>query len=252
MKKLLLLLLVLLVIAVVVVVLLPARLVLEKAMPANAPVQLEDVSGTVWKGRAGRVLRNGDDLGVLGWKVHPRSLLSGVIDADVILDGPVYRGQGRVARAGDGTLRMSDVDASFPASRLEPMLDIPALNLLGQVEVKLDTLELQNNRVPTALKGSARWRDAAVSGQEQATFGTLVAEFGPLPGGGFGGTLGDEGGPLAAEGEFRTTLLGYEARATLRARNDNPQVLRALRHIGQPQADGSVMFHVQGGLGSRR
>ena len=251
MKKLLLLLLVLGVIASIAVALLPARLALGYLLPANAPVQFEDVSGTVWNGRAGRLLRGGNDLGQFGWRVHARSLLSGVIDADVALDGPAYAGKARVARLSSGATRLTDVDASFPASRLEPVLDIPALTLLGKVEMKLDTLELQNN-VPTALQGTATWRDAAVGGQDQATFGTLTARFGPLPGGGFGGTLGDEGGPLALEGDFKTTLLGYEARATLRARDDNPQVQRALRHIGQAQPDGSVFFHVKGGLGAGR
>lgn len=250
MKKLLLLLLVLAVIAAIVVVLLPARLVVAHALPADAPVQLEDVSGTVWKGRAGRVIRNGNDLGALGWRVHPRALLSGAVDADVTLDGPAYTGKGRVSRARDGAIRLTDVDASFPASRLEPVLDVPALNLLGRVEVRLDTLQLQNS-VPSALKGSATWRNAAVSGADQASFGTLGAVFGPLPGGGFGGTVTDEGGPLAVKGEFKTTLLGYEAHATLRPRDDNPQVTRALRHIGQPQEDGSVAFHVSGGLRGR-
>ncbi len=249
MKKLLLFLLVLAVIAAIVVVMLPARLVVEHALPANAPVRLEDVSGTVWKGRAGRVIRNGNDLGALGWRVHPRALLAGAIDADVILDGPSYTGKGRVSRAHDGVIRLTDVDASFPASRLEPMLDIPALNLLGQVDVRLDTLQLQNN-VPTALQGRAAWRDAAVSGADQASFGTIVASFGPQAGG-FGGTVADEGGPLEVRGQFKTTLLGYEAHATLRPRDDNPQVARALRHIGQPQADGSVEFRVSGGLSGR-
>lgn len=250
MKKFLLLVLVLAVIAVIVVAMLPARLVVNHAMPANAPVQLEEVSGTVWNGRAGRVLRNGNDVGVLGWRVHPRALLSGVLETDITLDGTSFRGKGRVSRARGGIIRMTDVDATFPASRLEPVLDIPALNLLGNVEVRLDSLQLQNN-VPSALQGRAIWRDAAVSGEDQASFGNLVAQFGALPGGGFGGTVSDEGGPLSLQGEFKTTLLGYEAHATLRPRDGNPQVARALRHIGQPQADGSVEFRVAGGLSGR-
>lgn len=249
MKKLLLFLLVLVVIAVIVLVLLPARLVVQHALPANAPVQLEDVSGTVWKGHAGRVIRSGNDLGALDWKVHPGALLAGRLDVDFALDGANYSGKGRASRARDGAMRLTDVDASFPASRLEPVLDVPALNLLGRVEVRLDALQLQNN-VPTALQGRATWRDAAVSGADQASFGTIVADFGPQAGG-FGGNVKDEGGPLEVKGEFKTTLLGYEARATLRPRDGNPQVTRALRHIGQPQEDGSVEFHVSGGLRGR-
>lgn len=249
MKKLLLFLLVLAVIAAIVVLLLPARLVVEHALPANAPVRLEEVSGTVWKGRAGRVIRNGNDLGALGWRVHPRALLAGAVDADLVLDGPVYTGKGRVSGTRDGLIRLTDVDASFPASHLEPVLDVPALNLLGRVDVKLDTLQMQN-KVPTALQGRATWRDAAVGGADQASFGNIVATFGPQAGG-FGGIVTDEGGPLDVKGEFKTTLMGYDAHATLRPRDGNPQVTRALRHIGQPQEDGSVEFRVSGGLRGR-
>ena len=61
--------------------------------------------------------------------------------------------------------------------------------------------------------------------------------------------MSDQGdGPLAVDGKFSTSLLGFEARATLRARDGNPQVQSALRHIGQMQPDGSLVYELRGGL----
>ena len=239
-------LLVLVAIAVIVVATLPARLITERVLPESGALQLSDVSGTIWSGRAGRVIYKSADQGSLDWRVKPLPLFTGRIDTDLVLQGVDLSGNARVLKKGD-RVRLDDAHFSLPARRLEPLLDIPALQFTGTVDIDLDELEMQG-RTPLALKGRATWRDAGVTGEEQASFGTLVARFGPLPGGGFGGEVNDEGGPLAVKGNFKTTLLGYEAHATLRARDGNPQVTRALRHIGQVQADGSVVFEVRGGL----
>lgn len=247
MKKLLLILVVLIIVAVIVAVTLPARLVTSAVLPESAPVQLDEVSGSIWKGRAGRVLYKGVDQGRLSWRVRAASLLQGQLDVALDLQGESLNGVARVVRERQ-RVRVSDARLTVPAARLEPLLDIPALHLTGNVQVDLDEVELMN-RVPTALKGSATWRDAGVTGEDQAAFGTLVASFGALSTGGFGGTVEDQGGPLELDGQFKTTLMGYEAEAILRARHDDPQVTRALRHIGEIQPDGSVLYQVKGGLG---
>ena len=232
----------------IVLVTFPARVALKLLPESALPVQMEGVGGTLWSGHANRVLRDGRALGQLQWRLRPLPLLRGRIDTDLILAGPELQGSGRIIAGGDGNLRVEGGKARFPAARLERLLDVPALTLAGSVEVSLAALELRN-RVPVALQGEAVWNDAGVSGAEQAVFGTLRAEFAALPGGGFGGRVSDQGdGPLAVDGKFSTSLLGFEARATLRARDGNPQVQSALRHIGQMQPDGSVVYELRGGL----
>lgn len=225
----------------------PARLALSALLPDTAALQLEDVSGSIWNGRAGRVLYQGEDQGRLQWRLHAGSLLLGRIQTSIDLVGNDLEAVATIGRRGEH-VRIAAAHLTLPARRLDPVLDIPSLRLTGTIRIDIEELELQS-RVPTALKGSATWSDAGVTGVEQASFGTLGASFGALPGGGFGGELADQGGPLALDGHFRTTILGYEAEALLRARDDNPQVTRALSHIGQVQPDGSVLFRVQGGIG---
>lgn len=251
MKRLFLLLAFAIIVLVIVAATFPATLALRLLPASSLPVQLEDVGGTIWSGRAERVLRNGADLGRLQWQLRPSVLLRGRLDADLAIQGQALDGSGRFVAGRGGNLRIEGAKVRLSAARLDRLLDVPALTLVGTVDLAIGELELRD-RVPVALEGQAVWRDAGVNGAEQAVFGTLGAEFAALPGGGFGGTLSDQGdGPLEANGSFRTTLMGFEARATLRARDGHPQVQRALQHIGQMQPDGSVVYEVTGGLQGR-
>jgi general secretion pathway protein N len=241
------LLLALAIVVVMVVASFPARLALRFVVPADGEITLQDVSGSIWNGQAGRVLYRGEMQGQLRWSLRAWPLLMGrasgdfdLLDAQLSVSARFERSWNRVSA--------HNVRARLPASRFERMLDLPSLQLNGNVMIEVDELVLEN-RVPTALAGRARWTDAGVTGAEQAVFGTILATFGALPTGGFGGDVSDEGGPLAVKGHFKTTLLGFEAEARLQARDGNPQVTRALTHIGQVQEDGSVLFRVEGGLG---
>jgi hypothetical protein len=131
------------------------------------------------------------------------------------------------------------------AHRLQPAFDIPALRLLGEVEMLLDEAEFAG-MFPKRLVGKAWWRDAAVSGSAEALLGTLRADFRTDASGALIGAIEDEGGPLVLEGQFRAALTGYEAEALLSARDGNPQVREALQYIGEPQPDGSSLLHIQG------
>src|SRR5687767_4182807 len=96
-RNLLLLLLVLAVIAVLVLAFLPARAALGFIGGRLGPVQLGEVSGTVWKGQAEPASINGQPIGTLGWRLHPLGLLAARVDADLTLAGDTYNGNGTVS-----------------------------------------------------------------------------------------------------------------------------------------------------------
>jgi general secretion pathway protein N len=226
---------------------LPARIALDFVGGRLGPVQLGDVSGSLWKGQANPASINGEPIGALGWTLHPFSLFGARIDADLRLEGDTYNGTGAVSVQRDRTVRVRDLDLRFPARRLEPVLDIPALVLRGEVQVAIASAEVRGG-FPTEVQGSATWKNAAVAGSAEAQFGDLTTEFRSQPGGGIEGTVKDNGGPLQAEGRFDASLAGYGADIVLRARDGNPQVTEALQYIGQPQTDGSVRLEVRGKL----
>lgn len=246
-RNLLLLVIVLALVAVGVLAFLPASTALGFVGGRLGPVQLGDVSGTVWKGQAEPASINGQPIGTLGWRLHPLGLLRARADADLTLAGDTYNGTGAISVQRDRTLRVRDLHLVMPANKLQPLLDIPALVFRGDVQVDVDEAELRGG-FPTQVKGRATWKNASVAGSAEAQFGDVVTDFASTPDGGIAGTVSDGGGPLQASGSYTANLVGYDADIALRARDGNPQVLEALQYIGEPQPDGSARLVVRGRL----
>lgn len=246
-RNLILLLLLLLIVGVLVLAFLPARIALDFVGGRLGPVQLGEVSGSLWKGQASPASINGEPIGNLGWRLHPLSLLGARIDADLTLQGETYNGHGAVSVRRDRSLAVRDLQLTLPAQKLQPALDIPALVFRGDVLVEVASAELKGG-FPTQVQGRATWRNASVAGSAEAQFGDVITEFASTPDGGIAGTVKDSGGPLQAEGRYSANLLGYDADVVLRARDGNPQVTEALQFIGAPQPDGSARLVVKGRL----
>lgn len=225
---------------------LPAEVALRFAAPRLAPLQLEGVAGTVWNGRALSASVFGQPLGSLRWRLQPLPMLAGTMSGDLVLEGGQAVGSGRFSQQGE-TLRVHDARFRVPARLLQPVLDVPALALLGEVDVEIERGLLRNG-MPEELAGSALWRNAAVAGAAAAELGDIAVDFASQPDGSIAGSVHDRGGPLQVEGGFRVALTGYRAELALRAREDNPQVAEALAYLGQRHPDGSVRFIAEGSL----
>ena len=112
----------------------------------------------------------------------------------------------------------------------------------------IDSVTLANANFGN-VSGSARWSDAGVSGQAEARFSDLLAQFASQPDGSIAGTVHDEGkGNLAVNGTFQVRLGTFDVEVTLAARHDDPQVAETLRYVGQMQADGSSKLIVHGSM----
>lgn len=207
--------------------------------------KLDGLSGSVWNGHAASASVLGTALGELDWHLHPLPLARGVIAARLdVRDGEVT-GSGAVERESDGTLKVTDATIHLPASLAAPALDIPMLQLLGDIDIDLAQLRVQG-AWPTAAQGKILWHNAAVAGAAQASLGDLQVDFASAADGGIAGTAHDLGGPLQLDGTFTIAAGGYDVKAKLAARDGNPQVLDALRFIGQPQGDGTTLLLIHG------
>ncbi|HET6604048.1 MAG TPA: type II secretion system protein N [Xanthomonadaceae bacterium] len=215
------------------------------------PLDFAGVSGTLWEGRAAQARFFGVAIGPVSWRIERWPLVRGITRIDLALEGEPVSGGGRLETRGDLT-RVDAARLHFPARLLEPALDIPALDLRGEVVVEIDQAELLQG-LPRSAHGRAIWREAAVAGAAAAALGDLVADFRSTGPGEVAGTLADRGGPLQLDGSFHASPLGFVAEARLSARGGNPQVREALNFVGQPMADGSVLYRVEGGfLGTRQ
>lgn len=207
--------------------------------------KLDGLSGTVWNGHAGSASVFGTELGALDWRLSPLPLVRGAIAAQVDVHGGQVTGNGAVERASDGSLRVTGATIRLPASLAAPALDIPMLQLLGQIDIDIAQLRVQG-AWPTAAQGEIRWRNAAVAGAAQASLGDLQAQFASAADGSIAGTARDLGGPLQLDGTFKIDAGSYDVQARLAARDGNVQVLDALRFLGQPQGDGTTLLLIRG------
>jgi hypothetical protein len=240
------LLLLLLIVGAVLVWTLPADVAYRQGSSYFGPVVLTGVRGTIWDGHADGISVFGRDLGEIDWRMAKTAILHGRLSADMRIQGTDVDAAGVVEREDAGAFTVRDVRFRFPAALLAPALDIPDLRLLGTISGVVAQATLRDGFLRSAT-GDARWSEAGVTGQAEARFSDVVGEFAAQPDGSIAGTAHDDGtGNLAINATFRAAMDGFEAQVLLSARNDDAQVQETLRHVGEPQADGSSKLVVHG------
>ena len=210
-----------------------------------APVKLHGLGGTIWQGHADAADLSGRNLGALEWRLQPAALLRGEAIAQLTLSGEGITAAGTVERGADGQVSFRDVVLHMPARTAAPVLAIPALDVLGTIEIDVTQARLRGAGLDSA-NGVAYWRDAAVAGAAQARLSDMQVTFASPADGTISGTIRDLGGPLQVDGAFTTSLGRYDAHASLAARDNDPRVLEALQFVGQPQPDGSRQLVIEG------
>jgi len=175
----------------------------------------------------------------------PGSLMNGEVSAHFTLNGPNGSASCIMTRQRNGILDVRDATGSVAAGLFEDVIGVHDLHLEGKVEVDLKHARVHGDQLEAA-DGNATWKDAAVSRAAQARMSDMRATFATQPDGQIIGDLKDLGGPLQADGLFQIKGKDYSGEARLVPRNADPHVLEALQHLGQPQADGSVVLKVSG------
>lgn len=246
-RRLIFVLVLLLAVAIVVAITCPAEFAYRFIEDRLGAVKLSGISGSIWQGHASGVQVFATPLGALDWELRVAPLLHGEAVAHLTLSGGEITAAGTVASSSADAIEITDAAVQAPAHVAAPALDIPALQLFGDIDVAIARARLHGAWLESA-SGTAHWRNAAVSGAAQAQLGDLDATFASAADGTINGTVHDLGGPLQVDGTFRVNAGSYDADATLRARDGNPQVYEALRYIGEPQADGSSHLVIHGQL----
>lgn len=226
---------------------LPASWALPLLQAQRRGLQLEDVSGTLWQGRAGQVsLANGTQLGSLAWTLSLRALL-GDIRLGLDLRQPQLELQAQVHRISPTQIDLHDVNLQMNMALLGPQ---PWLRgqPQGQLDLQVPQAQLQSNW-PMRLDATGTWLRAAVrTPQGEVPLGALsLAVTGAS--GVIQGTLNDDGNdPLQTTGRLSFSPLGWDVQLQLIPRSDNPALLSWLRSMGAPKADGTLELRYRGGL----
>lgn len=210
-------------------------------------VQLSQVEGTVWDGRAGQLSApDGSALGSLAWTLSRRALI-GDVRLGVDFRQPQLQAQGQMQRISDTQQDWHDVTLHMDMAMLglQPLLQGEPQ---GQFDAHVTQAQLQGNW-PMQIDASGTWTHASVR-TEHGTLplGTLLLRVNGQAGV-LKATLDDDGrGPLKTAGRLSFSPLGWDLHLDLKPRRDNPALLRWLHGLGPVAADGSVQLRYRGGL----
>jgi general secretion pathway protein N len=243
-------LLVLLALAVILLATAPASLVHRWYGADLAPLELQQVSGSLWRGSAASASLLGEPLGRLDWTLDPWDTLRGHASGELRISGERTRGQAQFARDG-ARLEIARAKLEFPARLLGPALDIPALTLLGRIEVDLTELVL-NDGLPERAVGQASWRELGISGAAVAQLPGIAARLETPQPGSVRIVFEDLGGALAVRGSTAIDGDRFLTEAELSLREVNPQLAEVLKFVGQRRADGSSYLRVEGRIEAER
>lgn len=225
---------------------LPASVAVRYGTQFLGPVTLTGVRGTLWDGHADGVSVLGRDLGEIDWRAQKAPLFDRRFIADVRIKGADIDAAGTMTRNADGSMQVHEMRFSVPAELLATSLDLGDAKLLGTISGIVTQAKFATTALSDA-SGNARWSGAGVVGQGETRLPDLLAEFASQPDGSIGGQARDDGsGNLAIDGSFKIGFNVLDAQATLSARNGDEQIAETLRHIGEPQPDGSTRFAVHG------
>ncbi len=228
---------------------LPARWALPLLQPSLHGLRLQQVGGTLWDGRAGRVLStDGHDLGRLQWQLSHRILL-GRAELRVDFAGPQFAFSGQVRKLPAGRMEWSGLQARAELSALaDPRLRLPLGQPRGELVLRADHALLQGGW-PLRMRAELQWRQAAMRtkggdvalgglhGQVTAQGGVIHAQW-----------QDDGQGPLRTSGALQLSPLGWRLQGELQPRQGDSALRRWLATLGQPDAGGTIHLERSGGL----
>lgn len=237
---------------------------------ASPMFKLANISGSVWSGKAGVAMIQGQPLENVEWSLRPWSLLFGEVglswrfqlpagNEDKVLghkvnapfggrEGALGYGQGTMALGLDGSIAFSSLEARLPASLIAKLANASALRPTGAVSLNLRDVVWDGQSL-LSVDGRVVWHGAGISllkplslGDQSLTLETVDDAV--------KGVLSDGGGPLSLDGLLTLTPEGqYDFNGSLAARNA-PDLERALRSLGRPGADGKIKLKRSGSLAS--
>jgi general secretion pathway protein N len=227
---------------------LPASVAVSFAARYTHGLVLDDLSGTLWNGRAGRVATvDGRELGVASWQLG-RDAIFGRTHLDIHLDGRAGRFDGHLESTGRDRMTWSGVDFRLDAMALAGSTLPPELVPVGVVEGRIPHAELQGNW-PVGLEADIAWRKAAVRTPEGYVILGNIALRASSQGGVVRANLSDDGeGSLAVNAVLAASPLGWRMEGKLVPRISDSALSHLIARFGPLGRDGSVNLQRKAGL----
>jgi general secretion pathway protein N len=222
-----------------------ARLPAGWVMPGpKSDLACADVDGTIWEGTCTGLTVQRQPVGDVSWEVHPSRLLSGKLNADLVLTRSDGTSHGTVEVGMDKNVTGHDIEADLP-------LDhdfIPSLppDLHGKLHARIAFLRVEQNTIK-AIQGQVEARDLLEgAGTAAQRWGSYSVTFSPAADGDPVGQLRDlGGGPLQVKGTLKLTSNppGFDLEGLVKAQpSAPPDLVQEIQFLGRPDAEGFRPF----------
>lgn len=223
-----------------------ARLPASWVMPGpQSGMACSDIDGSVWSGTCTGLTVRQQAVGDLSWEVHAMRLLSGKINADVVVTRPTGSIRANVESGFDKKIVARDVLVDLPVDQeLAAGLPPNLRGLRGKVHAQLAYLRV-DGQIIRAIEGVVEVHDLSDGDQK---WGSYSVTFPPPTTGVPVGQLKDLGsGPLAVEGSVKLTPEpGFDVQGLVAARpSASPDLVQNLRFLGSPDAQGRRQFSLE-------
>lgn len=228
---------------------LPAAQLYQWAAQRGAlPVDVYQLSGTLWRGRATAMRMDGLSLDGPSWTFRPSALLLGRVEFGLnaaLGNGTVETVAGRAL---GGAMYARDLRLSAPLREIAALTGEPDMGLTGRATAQIDELRVEDGML-RRLDGRVDVAGTGLGPPANVVLGGFTVVFETdAENGVFNGTLQDAGGPLQASGTITLQPDGsYALNARVGARESGDNNLRqALNMLGRPGADGRVPVTANG------
>jgi general secretion pathway protein N len=223
-----------------------ARLPASWVMPGpQSGMACGEVDGSVWNGTCTGLTVQQQAVGDLSWEVHAMRLLSGKINADVVVTRPTGSVRANVESGFDKKIVARDVLVDLPVDQeLAAALPPNLRGLRGKVHAQLAYLRV-DGQIVRAIEGVVEVHDLSDGDQK---WGSYSVTFPPPTTGVPVGQLKDLGsGPLAVEGALKLTPdPGFDLHGLVAARpSASPDLVQNLRFLGSPDPQGRREFSLE-------
>ncbi len=222
------------------IVLAPARLI-YRFLPADNSIQLSNLNGSIWRGKAEQVIYQNRSLGNLDWRLQPSSLFSGKIGSSFLLNHPDYEVDGNLKAGANNLLILNDTIITMDANKLPLEGIASAVEANGVVIAQIESLHFIEQQIDQ-LEATINWSNASVSAPIELILGEILID------------AQGEGGQIKAiikssansQLDINGTIdldpkLQYSADIKIKSKANTPEeVSGMLPLLGQTDSDGAV------------
>lgn len=215
----------------------------------DIPVELYEIRGTIWQGRASRLVYDERHFNDVKWQFLPVDILTGKLSAAISFKNADSFANSIVSMGFMGDISVEDTRASMSAQDILALAKIPAIKLGGQFDLNLATLELYNNKISN-LFGRLVWTDAESMFPQKLELGNLFADMTTADDGTINVDLGDGGGPLELSGKLTVAPDGKYDLATAMASREgrNSMLGRSLGFMARYNSQGKAELKRSGNI----